>query len=81
MVKQEEEKNSGVFSALKTAGQAVIGLITGSNKSKEDSNEVDLADPSEAVKPEPVMEEREELTEAQFVSLLETCSEEEIVVR
>ena len=75
---QEEEKpsTSGLFGAVKSVASSAVNLLLGNNKPKEDAMDVDPADPVE-----PEMEDGEQVAEVQFVSLLESCSEDEIAVR
>ena len=63
---QEQEKTPGFF-------KGVADWFMGNIKPKEESMDVEPD--------EPVTEEREVVSEVQFVSLLEACSDEEIVVR
>lgn len=75
---QEEEKpsTSGLFGAVKSVASSAVNLLLGNTKPKEDAMDVDPADPVE-----PEMEDGEQVAEVQFVSLLESCSEDEIAVR
>ena len=73
---QGQEKSSGIFNTMKSAvnsATASIKIFLGSNENNEDEIKEEPTGPAE--------EEDEQITEVQFASLMESISEDEIVVR
>ena len=78
---QGQEKSSGIFNTVKsavnsataTAAATVTKMFRGSNENNEDGMKEEPTEPAE--------EEDEQITEVQFASLMESISEDEIVVR
>ena len=67
---QGQEKSSGIFNTVKSAWTK---MFRGSNENNEDGMKEEPTGPAE--------EEDEQITEVQFASLMESISEDEIVVR
>ena len=76
-----EEKSSSFFGTLKVLGSsAIVGVasaIVGLSGRSKDDDIIDVDDDSMG----PVMEDGEEISEVMFQSLLDTCSDDSVVVR
>ena len=70
---QGQEKSSGIFNTMKSAVTKFFGGKNENNENNEDGMKEEPTGPAE--------EEDEQITEVQFASLMESISEDEIVVR
>ena len=78
MTKNDEEKSSssGIWSSVKSAAGSIATAIGLSGRSKDEGiTDMDVDSMG------PVVEDGEEVCEALFQSLLESCPDDEVVVR
>ena len=72
----EEEKPSGFFGTFKSFGSSIASAIGLTGRSQDEgSSDMDLDSMG------PVVEDGEEISEVLFQSLLESCTDDEVVVR
>ena len=74
---QGQEKSSGFYNTMKSALNSATANMTKMFRGSNENNEDEIKEEPTG----PAVEEDEQITEVQFASLLESISEDEIVVR
>ena len=72
----DQEKQSGILGSLKSFGSSLASAIGLTGRSQDEgSSNMDLDSMG------PVVEDEEDISEVLFQSLLESCTDDEVVVR